>query len=309
MDLLYNGGIGTYVKASTESHADVGDRANDAVRVNGAELRCKVVGEGGNLGFTQRGRIEAALNGVRLYTDAIDNSAGVDTSDHEVNIKILLSLPVAEGRHHARAAQCAAGGDDRRCRATGAARTTTTRRRRCRSACTRARKLLEQQHRFIRFLEKEGRLNRALEFLPDDETIAERRAAGLALTGPERAVLLAYSKMWLFDELLASDLPEDPWVAAALVRYFPQRLHREFAGDIARHPLRREIIATVVLNEMVNRVGPSFPHQMTSSTGSAPAQVVRAYLLTREVFALESDLASRSRRSTTSSPTRPRPSC
>jgi glutamate dehydrogenase len=285
VDLLYNGGIGTYVKASTESHADVGDRANDAVRVNGAELRCKVVGEGGNLGFTQRGRIEAALNGVRLYTDAIDNSAGVDTSDHEVNIKILLSLPVAENRItlEQRNALLAAMTDDV---AHLVLEDNYYQTQALSVGVHTARKLLEQQHRFIRFLEKEGRLNRALEFLPDDETIADRRSAGLALTGPERAVLLAYSKMWLFDELLASDLPEDPWVAAALVRYFPPRLHRDFAGDIARHPLRREIIATVVLNEMVNRVGPSFPHQMTSSTGSAPAQVVRAYLLTREVFAL-----------------------
>ncbi len=285
VDLLYNGGIGTYVKASTESHADVGDRANDAVRVNGAELRCKVVGEGGNLGFTQRGRVEAALNGVRLYTDAIDNSAGVDTSDHEVNIKILLSLPVAESRItlEQRNALLAEMTDDV---AHLVLEDNYYQTQALSVGVHTARKLLEQQHRFIRFLEKEGRLNRALEFLPDDETIAERRSAGLALTGPERAVLLAYSKMWLFDELLASDLPEDPWVAAALVRYFPQRLHREFAADIARHPLRRDIIATVVLNEMVNRVGPSFPHQMTSSTGSAPAQVVRAYLLTREVFAL-----------------------
>ena len=285
VDLLYNGGIGTYVKAAEESHADVGDRANDAVRINGRDLRCKVVGEGGNLGFTQRGRVEAALAGVRLYTDAIDNSAGVDTSDHEVNIKILLSLPVAEARLTLSqrnvlladmtdaVAQLVLEDNYYQTQALSLGRHT-------------ARKLLEQQQRMIRFLEKEGRLNRALEFLPDDETIAERRSAGLALTGPERAVLLAYSKMWLFDELLASDLPEDPWVANALVRYFPQRLHGDFAADIERHPLRREIIATVVLNEMVNRVGPSFPYQMTSSTGATPAQVVRAYLLTREVFAL-----------------------
>ena len=285
VDLLYNGGIGTYVKASTEGHADVGDRANDAVRINGEDLRCKVVGEGGNLGLTQRGRVEAALAGVRLYTDAIDNSAGVDTSDHEVNIKILLSMPVADGRLSldGRNTLLAAMTDDVaqlvlednyfQTQALSVGHHT-------------ARKLLEQQQRFIRSLEKDGRLNRALEFLPDDETIAERRAAGQALTGPERAVLLAYSKMSLFDELLASDLPEDPWVAAALAHYFPRRLREPYAGDIARHPLRREIIATVVLNQMVNRVGPSFPHQMTSSTGATAAQVVRAYLLAREIFAL-----------------------
>jgi glutamate dehydrogenase len=285
VDLLYNGGIGTYVKSSEENHADVGDRANDAVRVNGSDLRCKVVGEGGNLGFTQRGRIEAALAGVRLYTDAIDNSAGVDTSDHEVNIKILLSMPVAAGRLalDERNALLAAMTDEVgqlvlednyfQTQALSVGHHT-------------ARKLLEQQQRFMRFLEKEGRLNRAIEFLPDDQTIAERRAAGLALTAPERAVLLAYSKMWLADELLASDLPEDPWVGRALVDYFPQRLRTEYAAEIERHPLRREIIATVVLNGMVNRTGPSFPYQLTSGTGSAPAQVVRAYLLTREVFAL-----------------------
>ena len=285
VDLLYNGGIGTYVKSAGESHADVGDRANDAVRINGTELRCKVVCEGGNLGLTQRGRIEAALNGVRLYTDAIDNSAGVDTSDHEVNIKILLSMPMADSRLSLQqrnellaemtddVAELVLQDNYFQTQALSVGKHT-------------ARKLLEQQQRMMRFLEKEGRLNRALEFLPDDETIAERRAAGLALTGPELAVLLAYAKMWLSDELLVSNLPDDPWVANALLRYFPQRLIAQFGGDISRHPLRREIVATVVLNEMVNRVGPSFTHQMTSSTGATPAQVVRAFMLTREVFAL-----------------------
>jgi glutamate dehydrogenase len=285
VELLYNGGIGTYVKSSEESHGEVGDRANDAVRVNGSELRCKVVGEGGNLGFTQRGRVEAALAGVRLYTDAIDNSAGVDTSDHEVNIKILLSMPVAAGtlQLDERNALLAAMTDDV---AQLVLEDNYFQTQALSVGTHTARKLLEQQQRFMRFLEKEGRLNRAIEFLPDDETIAERRAAGLALTAPERAVLLAYSKMWLADALLASDLPEDPWVARALTDYFPQRLRTQYAAEIERHPLRREIIATVVLNGMVNRVGPSFPYQMTSGTGSAPAQVARAYLLTREVFAL-----------------------
>jgi glutamate dehydrogenase len=285
VDLLYNGGIGTYVKAAHETHADVGDRANDAVRIDGRALRCKVVGEGGNLGFTQRGRVEAALAGVRLYTDAIDNSAGVDTSDHEVNIKILLAMPVADGRLTVanRNALLAEMTDDVaalvlldnyfQTQALSVGNHT-------------ARKLLEQQQRLMRFLEKEGRLNRALEALPDDETLAERRTAGLPLTAPERAVLLAYAKMWLADALLASDLPEDPWIGEALPRYFAARLRERYAADIARHPLRREIVATVVLNDMVNRVGPSFTHQMTSSTGASPAQVVRAYLLTREVFAL-----------------------
>ena len=285
VDLLYNGGIGTYVKAADETHPDVGDRANDAVRINGEDLRCKVVGEGGNLGFTQRGRVEAALAGVRLYTDAIDNSAGVDTSDHEVNIKILLGAPVADGRLTLAQRDALLVEmtdevghlvlDDNYFQTQALSVGSYT-----------ARKLLEQQQRFMRFLEKEGRLNRALEFLPDDETIAERRAAGLTLTAPERAVLLAYSKMWLFDELLASGMPEDPWVGAVLAHYFPQRLRTEFAADIARHPLRREIVATCLLNAMINRVGPSFVYQMTSATGATASQVVRAYLLTHEVFAL-----------------------
>jgi len=285
VDLLYNGGIGTYVKAHEESHADVGDRASDTVRVNGRDLRCKVVGEGGNLGFTQRGRIEAALAGVRLYTDAIDNSAGVDTSDHEVNLKILLGAAIAAGRltldgrntlladmtdevghlvledNYYQTQALSVGGHT-------------------------ARRLLEQQQRFIRFLEKEGRLNRALEFLPDDETIAERRAAGLALTAPERAVLLAYSKMWLNDALLASDLPEDPWARRALAHYFPERLRAPYAQDIEQHPLRREIIATQLTNTVINRVGSTFLHQAGSATGTAPAQIVRAFLLVREIFDL-----------------------
>ncbi|HEY0826158.1 MAG TPA: NAD-glutamate dehydrogenase [Ramlibacter sp.] len=285
VDLLYNGGIGTYVKASSESHADVGDRANDAVRIDGSQLRCKVVAEGGNLGFTQRGRIEAALAGVRLNTDAIDNSAGVDTSDHEVNIKILLGLAQADGeltekqrnallpqmtdqvaalvlRDNYFQTQALAIGQ----RLAGA--------------------LLDEQARFIRHLEKKGELNRAIEFLPSDEVIAERKLKGLGLTSPEQAVLLAYGKMWLNDQLIASDLPEDPWVATALERYFPTQLKERFAAWIPRHPLRREIIATHVLNSMVNRVGPTFVHRLGEITGATPPQVVRAYLASREVFGL-----------------------
>ncbi len=244
VDLLYNGGIGTYVKASSENHADVGDRANDAVRINGADLRCKVIGEGGNLGLTQRGRVEAALKGVRLYTDAIDNSAGVDTSDHEVNIKILLGRPWLKDVSDARAAQRAAGDNDRRRRASGAAKTTTSRRRRCRSASYTARKLLEQQQRFIRFLEKEGRLNRALEFLPDDETIAERRAAGPGVDRPG-----ARRVAGLLEDVAVRRAAGLGHAAKILgrrsaCRLLSQRLLTQFAHDIERHPLRREIIAT-----------------------------------------------------------------
>ncbi|MDE2604438.1 MAG: NAD-glutamate dehydrogenase [Burkholderiales bacterium] len=285
VDLLYNGGIGTYVKASAESHAEVGDRANDAVRVNGAELRCRVVAEGGNLGCTQRGRIEAALAGVKINTDAIDNSAGVDTSDHEVNIKILLGIPVADGELTAkqRDALLPQMTDEI---AALVLRDNYLQTQALSIGARQAPRQLEEQARFLRFLEKKGELDRAIEFLPGEEEIAERRARGLGLTTPERAVLLAYAKMWLDQELLASDLPEDPWIATALERYFPARLKEKFAAAIPRHPLRREIIVTHVLNSMVNRVGPTFVHRLGEVTGATPPQVVRAYLASREVFGL-----------------------
>jgi glutamate dehydrogenase len=283
VDLLYNGGIGTYVKASGETHAQVGDRANDAVRVDGRQLRCKVVAEGGNLGLTQRGRIEAAQHGVRLYTDAIDNSAGVDTSDHEVNLKILFGLAIADGEltEKQRNALLAEMTEDVAAlvlrdnyfqtqiisltRRVGA-------------------QVIEQQARFIRFLEKSGRLARAIEFLPADEEIAARKAQRQGLTSPEIAVLLAYSKMWLYDEALASNLPEDPWIGSALARYFPARVRERFGASIARHPLKREIVCTHVINSMINRVGVTFVHRLVEATGATPAQIVRAYLLARESF-------------------------
>jgi glutamate dehydrogenase len=288
VDLLYNGGIGTYVKAVTETHADAGDRANDAVRINGRELRCKVVGEGGNLGFTQRGRIEAALHGnggtgVALNTDAIDNSAGVDTSDHEVNIKILLGLAIADGEMTAkqRNTLLASMTDE----VAALVLRDNYFQTQCLSITQRlGPRLLEQEARFMRYLERHGKLNRAIEYLPTDDEIAERKAAGGCLTTPERAVLLAYSKMWLFDEILASDLPEDEWVGTALARYFPATLRERMAAYIPRHPLKREIVATHVLNSMVNRVGATFTHRITEMTSAKPAQVVRAYLLAREVF-------------------------
>jgi glutamate dehydrogenase len=283
VDLLYNGGIGTYVKAGAETHLEVGDRANDALRVNGAQLRCKVVAEGGNLGLTQRGRIEAALAGVRLYTDAIDNSAGVDTSDHEVNIKILLGLPVAEGKltQEQRNALLPTMTDEV---AALVLRDNYFQTQALSVGRYLAAGQIDEQARFMRFLEKNGRLNRAIEFLPTDDELAERKAKGLGLTTPEQAVLLAYSKMWLSDELVSSDLPEDPWVGSALQRYFPAAMKSAFGDYIPRHPLRREIIATHVLNSMVNRVGSTLVHQIAELTGAAAPQVVRAYLLAREVF-------------------------
>jgi glutamate dehydrogenase len=283
VDLLYNGGIGTYVKSSHESNADVGDRANDGLRVNGNQLRCKVVGEGGNLGLTQRGRVEAAMGGVRIYTDAIDNSAGVDTSDHEVNIKILLGVVETDGKltQDERNALLPTMTDEV---AALVLRDNYFQTQALSLGRRLAPAMLEEHTRFVRFLEKQGRLDRGIEFLPSDDEIAQRRAKNQGLTTPEQAVLLAYSKMWLYDELIASDLPEDAWVATALHRYFPQQLAKRFGPEVGKHPLRREIIATHVINSMINRVGPAFVYQLAEQTGATAAQVARAYLLSRESF-------------------------
>jgi glutamate dehydrogenase len=287
VDLLYNGGIGTYVKAHTQSHADVGDRANDAIRVNGADLRCRVVGEGGNLGFTQLGRVEYAQKGGRILTDAIDNSAGVDCSDHEVNIKILLGLVAADGELTVKQRdKLLAQMTDEVGHLVLADNYFQTQS--LAVSGVRSEKLLDAQAAFIRALEKAGRLNRAVEFLPDDEEIAERRAAKTGLTGPERAVLLAYSKMVLFDELVKGTLIDDEYVAQALAAYFPRQIRERFADALPRHPLRREIVATVVANTMINRVGAVFVHRMQEETGASMEEVVRAFVLVRDTFGLES---------------------
>ncbi|HEX6828171.1 MAG TPA: NAD-glutamate dehydrogenase, partial [Burkholderiales bacterium] len=285
VDLLYNGGVGTYVKASDETHADVGDRGNDAVRVDAPELHCKVVVEGGNLGFTQRGRIEYALAGGRINTDAIDNSGGVDTSDHEVNIKILLDAVVAEGELTGKQR------DALLAEMTGEVQELVLRDNYFQNQSlflggALGKTLLDGQARFIRFLERTGRLNRALEVLPDDETIAARAQAGSGLTCPERAVLLACGKIWLYDQLLDSDVPEDAYIGSALQRYFPRALRERYARHMERHPLRREIIATYVVNSMVNRVGPTFAHRLQEESGATPVQVVRAYVAARQVYDL-----------------------
>ncbi|HKU87526.1 MAG TPA: NAD-glutamate dehydrogenase [Casimicrobiaceae bacterium] len=283
VDLLYNGGIGTYVKSSAESHAQVGDRANDLLRVDGRDLRCKVVGEGGNLGFTQLGRIEYARGGGRIYTDAIDNSAGVDTSDHEVNIKILLGIAIADGELTLKQRDSLLAG------MTSDVAALVLRdnyfQTQALSAMDRiAPRLLDAQQRFIQFLEKRGRLSRPIEFLPSDEEIAELRAGGKGLATPEDAIVLAYGKIWLYDEMLASPLPDDAWVATALSRYFPAALRTAYASYMPRHPLAREIISTHVINSMVNRVGGTFVHRLMETTGAAAHEVIRAYLLTREIF-------------------------
>ncbi len=265
VDLLWNGGIGTYVKASSESHAEVGDRANDALRVDGRELRCKVVGEGGNLGFTQRGRVEAALHGVLLNTDFIDNSAGVDTSDHEVNIKILLSDAVRRGELSLE--------DRNRLLADMTAEVESLvlwdnyRQNQAISLMERlsVARLGAKQH-FVRVLEERGVLDRELEGLPSENEFKERRLRGLGLTRPELAVLLSYSKIVLYQELLASDVPEDGYLGRELARYFPEPLRERFAEHMARHPLKREIIATAVTNSLVNRMGSTFVLRMQEDT-------------------------------------------
>ena len=266
VDLLWNGGIGTYVKASTENNAEVGDRANDAIRVDGADLRCAMVVEGGNLGLTQRGRVEAALNGVLINTDAIDNSAGVDCSDHEVNIKILLDAQVASGdltvkqRNELLASMTDEVGElvleDNRAQTLAL---TIARRQ--------AGPMVDVHARYLRSLEAEGLLNRALEFLPTDKQLSERASAGLGLTTPEFAVLLAYTKETNADVVLRSDLPDDPYVQRELVRYFPTALQERFASTMSGHRLRREIVATVLTNQMVNWAGTSFDFRMTDETG------------------------------------------
>ena len=285
VDLFYNGGIGTYVKASYQSHAEVGDRATDALRINGNELRCKVVAEGGNLGFTQLGRVEAAQHGVKINTDAIDNSAGVDCSDHEVNIKILISAIIDAGALKAeeRDALLASMTDEvgQLVLKDNYYQTQTLS-----VSGVRGEKLLDAQARFIRHLEKAGRLNRAVEYLPADDEIAERKAHKQGLTSPERAVLLAYSKMELFDELVKSDLIDDEYVAAALTTYFPTALQNKYAAIMPKHPLKREIIATEIANGTINRTGSVFVHRMREETGATAAEVVRCYTLTRDVFAV-----------------------
>jgi glutamate dehydrogenase len=284
VDLLWNGGIGTFVKASDETHAEVGDRNTDALRVDAKQLRAKVIGEGGNLGFTQRARIEYALNGGRINSDAVDNSAGVDCSDHEVNIKILLGQAVGAGQMTVaeRDALLARMTDDV---AALVLRDNYLQGQAISQAEAEGPGALEQQARLIRALERRG-LNRALEFLPDDEALAERRQRKQALTRPELAVLMAYAKTTLYGDLVAGDLPEDAHFAGDLARYFPRPLRQAHRDAIQKHQLRREIVATVVANSVVNRIGFGFVSEVAEETNASVADIARAYTAAREVFAL-----------------------
>ena len=284
--LLWNGGIGTYVKASTQTNVDVGDKANDAIRINGNDLRVQVVGEGGNLGMTQLGRVEAARNGVRLNTDAIDNSAGVDTSDHEVNIKILLAPSVERGeltlpeRDELLKEMTDAVGEH-------VLRDNFDQNIVLSNARAVAPRLITVHQRMIRELERQGTLDRAIEYLPDDEELNTRRIAGEGLTSPELAVLLAYSKIELTKILNESTLGSDSWCDQLVLDYFPTELRAKYRDQILAHPLRSEIANTVIANKLVNIGGTTFVFRAIEETGATPVEVVMAALSAIEIFGID----------------------
>jgi len=287
-DLLWLGGIGTYVKASSEDHAAARDRTNDSIRIDATELRVRVVGEGANLGFTQKARIELNLGGGKINTDAIDNSAGVDTSDHEVNIKILLYDAIAKAELSGieeRNKQLALMTDE-----VGhlVLRDNYEQTQAITITHTLGESVLDEQSRFMRALERADKLNRALEYLPDDDTIVERHAAHIGLTRPEIAIILAYAKINLFSDLLASDLPDEALLFNDLLLYFPHELRVRYRAAIERHRLRREIIATAVTNNMLNRLRPTFAYQASEETGKPAADVARAFAIVRDSFDLPS---------------------
>jgi glutamate dehydrogenase len=285
-DLLFNGGIGTYIKAETESDADVGDRANDMIRVNGNQVRAKVVGEGGNLGVTSLGRVEFDLAGGRINTDALDNSAGVDCSDHEVNIKILIDALVSTGkvRPEDRTELLLSMTDEvgelvlidnvDQNDLMGTSRAN-------------AASLLSVHARQIKYLEAERGLSRELEALPSEKEIRRRTEAGIGLTSPELATLMAHVKLALKDEVLASDLPDQEVFASRLPRYFPVRLRDEFGPEIRSHQLRREIITTMLVNDLVDSAGISYVYRVMEDVGVGPVDAVRSYVATDAIFRIE----------------------
>ena len=283
VDLLWNGGIGTYVKASDEAQSAAGDRSNDAVRVDGCDLRAKVVGEGGNLGCTQRGRVEYALRGGRINTDFIDNSAGVNTSDVEVNLKILTSA--IESRGGLRRAER----DRLLARLTDEVAKLVLRNNYLQSQALSTLELqsvarLPELQSLIKHLERKGELDRQVENLPSDEALAARRKQGLGLTRPELAVVLAYSKISLYRQLIDTNLPDDSHFAREVERYFPSAVTQRFSKDVRHHQLRREIVTTAVTNSLVNRMGPSFVMRACEETGASAAEVARAYSIARELL-------------------------
>jgi glutamate dehydrogenase len=286
VDLLWNGGIGTYVKASHENHSDVGDKANDAVRVNGNELRCKVIGEGGNLGMTQQGRVEYCLEGGACNTDFIDNVGGVDCSDHEVNIKILLNEVVANGDLTQKqrnqlltemtdnVAHLVLHNNYRQTQAISIAQA---------DAVSRG----AEYRRFINRLQHQGRLDRKLEFLPDDEALIERQAQGKGLTRPELAILISYAKATLKEDLATTDIADDPYIAHFIEGAFPQKIRDAYSGPLYQHRLKREIVATQIANDIVNNMGISFAQRLIESTGASAGEFAIAYVTARDIFKLD----------------------
>ncbi len=286
VDLFWNGGIGTYVKAASESHNDVGDRANDALRINGAELRCKVVGEGGNLGLTQLGRIEYMLNGGRANTDFIDNVGGVDCSDHEVNIKILLNAVVSNGdmTEKQRNILLSKMTDE-----VGkmVLRDNYTQIQSISITEQRSSKMLKELMRFLSTLERENRIDRNLEFLPSDEEMLERLVNEKGLSRAEIAVLLAYGKMALKEELAVSEITDNSYYNTVLINYFPEPLRKKFSKEMQNHRLRGPIIATQIANDMVNFMGCNFAHRMRDETGVGFADIAICFTLARDVFGMD----------------------
>lgn len=283
VDLIWNGGIGTYVKSEEESNTDVGDKANDSLRVNGKQVRAKIIGEGGNLGCTQRGRIEYAQHGGRIYTDAIDNSAGVNCSDHEVNIKILLGDVVATGdmttkqRNELLESMTDEVSDL-------VLRQNYLQPQTIELSAYEAAERVNEHQRMMQLLEGQGRLNRAIELLPTDEEIAERQANGKGLTNPELSVLLAYGKMWVYEQMLESDLPDEAYFLNELRKYFPKALDKPYFEQMTKHRLHREIISTYLTNGLVNRLGIETVFRLVEETGQDIATITRAYAVTRDVF-------------------------
>lgn len=285
VDLLWNGGIGTYIKGSSESHGDVGDKATDAVRINGNQVRAKVIGEGGNLGMTQLGRVEFALSGGSSYTDFIDNAGGVDCSDHEVNVKIMLNEIVASGdmtmkqRNHLfmemtdSVSELVLTNNYRQTQAIALAH------RECEDR-------MDEYVHLIHDFEESGKLNRALEYLPDEETIAERKLKGQGLTKPELSILISYAKADLKERLNLEEISQDPYLCKIVETAFPQKLVDDFNGPVMHHKLRSEIVATQLANDLVNYMGITFVNRLTESTGATVVEVARAYVAARDVFGL-----------------------
>jgi glutamate dehydrogenase len=285
VDLIFFGGIGTYVRAADETDEAAGDRANDAVRVSGKDLRCKVIGEGANLGMTQRGRVEAASRGIRLNTDAIDNSAGVNTSDMEVNIKIALSIPLRDGRLDM-ASRNALLAEMTEEVASLVLRNNFLQTLAISLAQRRGMEDFGFLQRLMQTLEGRGLLDRGVEFLPDDMALSERRRRSQPFTRPELSVLLAYAKLSLYDDLLESAVPDDPYLSRELGRYFPKAVAERFPDALEHHRLRREIITTQLGNSMINRGGPSLIVRIADQTGATPAAIASAFAAVRDSYAM-----------------------